>query len=63
MPDFPDEESYMNALDSGLLAEAHVKYKGPIIDLTHLAEEPALDNDTNEIDNDSDLLAANLLRA
>lgn len=38
-------------------------YKGPIIDLTHLAEDPVLDNDTNEIDNDSDLLVADLLRA
>lgn len=38
-------------------------YNGPIIDLTHLAEEPAPVNDTNETDNDSDLLAADLLRA
>ncbi|MGR0481820.1 MAG: hypothetical protein ACTFAL_10565 [Candidatus Electronema sp. V4] len=38
-------------------------YSGPIIDLTHLAEEPAPENDTNETDNDSDLPAADLLRA
>lgn len=38
-------------------------YKGPIIDLTHLAEEPALDNDTNETDNDFDPPSADLLLA
>lgn len=63
MPGFADEESYMDALDSGLLAETHMKYselhRGPILDLTHLAEEPAPENDTN----DSDLPAADLLRA
>ena len=63
MPDFPDEESYMNALDSGQLAEAHVKYNGPIIDLTHLSEDPAPENDTNETDNDFDPPSADLLLA
>lgn len=38
-------------------------YNGPIIGLTHLSEEPASENDTNEIDNDSDLLVVDLLRA
>ncbi|MGR0482193.1 MAG: hypothetical protein ACTFAL_12520 [Candidatus Electronema sp. V4] len=38
-------------------------HSGPIIDLTHLAEEPAPENDTNETVKDSDMPAADLLRA
>ncbi len=32
-------------------------YDGPIIDLTHLAEEPAPENDTNEICSELDQAA------
>ena len=50
-----------------LLQSADMKYSelhsGPIIDLTHLAEEPAPENDTNETAKDPDLSAADLLRA
>lgn len=45
---FESDEEFWDALDRG--DESALKYKGPITDLTHLAEEPAPENDdTDEI--------------
>ncbi len=53
---FESDEELMDALDRG--DEIALKYKDPIIDLTHLAEEPAPENDTNEICSEPEPAAA-----
>jgi hypothetical protein len=54
---FESDEEFWDALDRGY--ESALKYKGPIIDLTHLAEEPAPENDdTNEICSEPEPAAA-----
>ncbi len=52
---FESDEEFLDALDRG--EESALKYKGPIIDLTHLDEEPAPENDTNEICSELDQAA------
>ncbi len=52
---FESNEEFLTALDRG--DEIALKYKDPIIDLTPFAEEPAPENDTNEICNEPDQAA------